>query len=188
MSDTESFRSINSLISGICQTEFFNNSELNEQLLKEQLYPEVPQDDFRCLYDKMRGLIKSMASADMDPSQLGVFLTAQTRKQGGGGVSAEQATALSRFWKSHRVKVRERLQAQSRWEPALRGLSWRVDIQTSGHSNPVGVVELELGGATQDTECVCVEVDESKVEEVLMKMKEIQENMDHYVKQTSNLH
>ena len=96
---------------------------------------------------------QSIATADMDHAQLEAFLTAQTRRQGGGGVTAEQAAALSRFWKSHRARVRESLLAQSRWEPGLRGLSWRVDLQTgasrgdAAHSGPVTLMELELGRA-----------------------------------------
>lgn len=86
----------------------------------------------------------------MDQTQLEAFLTAQTRKHGGGGTSAEQAAALARFWKGHRARVRESLLAQSRWEPALRGLSWRVDLQTATSrgqmsNSPVALVELELG-------------------------------------------
>ncbi|MEQ2210463.1 hypothetical protein XENOCAPTIV_013798 [Xenoophorus captivus] len=87
----------------------------------------------------------------MDHAQLEAFLTAQTKRQGGIGVSAEQAAALSRFWKSQRVRVRGSLLAQSRWEPSLRGLSWRVDLQTGDsygntvHRGPVTLMELELG-------------------------------------------
>lgn len=90
----------------------------------------------------------------MDHAQLEAFLTAQTKKQG-GGVTSEQAAALSRFWKSQRVRVRESLLAQSRWEPGLRGLSWRVDLQTAASrgdaalSGPVALMELELGRAGQ---------------------------------------
>uniref|UniRef100_A0A096MIM5 COMM domain-containing protein 1 n=1 Tax=Poecilia formosa TaxID=48698 RepID=A0A096MIM5_POEFO len=98
---------------------------------------------------------KSIATADMDHAQLEAFLTAQTKRHGGGGLSAEQAAALSRFWKSQRVRVRESLLAQHRWEPTLRGLSWRVDLQTgdshgnADHRGPVALMELELGRAGQ---------------------------------------
>ncbi len=100
-------------------------------------------------------VFQSIAAADMDHAQLEAFLTAQTKRQGGGSVTAEQAAALSRFWKSQRVRVRESLLAQSRWEPALRGLSWRVDLPTAAsrgdaaQSGPVALVELELGRAGQ---------------------------------------
>ncbi len=93
-------------------------------------------------------LCQSIASADMDQAQL----TAQTRKQGGSGLTPEQAAALARFWKAHRTRVRESLLAQSRWEPGLRGLKWRVDLHTSASrgqvsNSPVALVELELGRA-----------------------------------------
>lgn len=101
-------------------------------------------------------LFQSIATADMDHAQLEAFLTAQTRRQGGGGVSTEQAAVLSRFWKTQRMRVRESLLALSRWEPSLRGLTWRVDLPTAAsqgdktaHSGPVALVELELGRATQ---------------------------------------
>lgn len=98
---------------------------------------------------------QSIATADMDHSQLEAFLIAQTKKQGLGGVSPEQAAALSRFWKSQRVRVRESLLSQSRWEPGLRGFSWRVDLHTAAsqtnayHSGPVALLELELGRTGQ---------------------------------------
>ncbi|KPP70865.1 hypothetical protein Z043_110268, partial [Scleropages formosus] len=98
---------------------------------------------------------QSVASADMDQVQLEAFLTAQTRKQGGGGLSTEQAAALSKFWRSQRPRIRESLLGQSRWEPCLRGVSWRVDLQTSTSrgepaSSPVALVELELGRTGKD--------------------------------------
>lgn len=99
-------------------------------------------------------LPQSIAAADMDHAQLEAFLTAQTRRQG-GGVTAEQSGALSRFWKSQQVRIRECLLAQSRWEPGLRGLSWRVDLQTAASqegavgSGAVALLELELGRTGQ---------------------------------------
>uniref|UniRef100_A0A8B9JKN0 COMM domain-containing protein 1 n=1 Tax=Astyanax mexicanus TaxID=7994 RepID=A0A8B9JKN0_ASTMX len=131
-------------------------------------------------------LFQSMATADMDQAQLEAFLTAQTRKQGGAGLSSEQAAALGRFWKAHRTRIRESLLAQSRWEPGLRSVNWRVDLQTassrgSSSNTPVALVELELGQNGQDSEFVCLEFDELKVNQVLKKMAEIQENIDSIV-------
>ncbi|XP_029951017.1 COMM domain-containing protein 1 isoform X2 [Salarias fasciatus] len=131
-----------------------------------------------------------MASADMDQAQLEAFLTAQTRKQGGGGLSADQAATLSRFWKSQRSRVRESLLAGSRSEPGLRGVSWRVDVQTAArggdapHGGPVALMELELGGAGQDSEFLCLELDEATVGQVLTKMADIQESIDRIVHRT----
>lgn len=133
-------------------------------------------------------LTQSIAAADMDHAQLEAFLMAQARRQGSGAVvSAEQTAALSRFWRSQRTRVREGLVAQSRWEPGLRGVSWRVDLQTGAsrgspaHGGPVALVELELGRAGQDSQFVCVELDEEKVGDVLRKMADIQKSIDGIV-------
>ncbi|XP_029353120.1 COMM domain-containing protein 1 [Echeneis naucrates] len=184
MGDAEAAKALNGLLIGIMQKVYHNNGEVTDQLLREQLYPEVPQDAFTALHDKMKHLLKSIASADMDHAQLEAFLTAQTRKQGSGGVTAEQAAVLSRFWKSQRPRIRESLLAQSRWEPGLRGLSWRVDLQTAAsrgdaaHGGLVALVELELGRTGQDSEFVCLEFDEARVNQMLKKMADIQDSID----------
>ncbi|NP_001133729.1 COMM domain-containing protein 1 [Salmo salar] len=186
MADVETSKSLNGLLNGIAQIVYYNNAEITEELLKNELYPDLTQEEFRAMHEKMKGLIKSIATANMDQAQLEAFLTAQTRKQGTGGVSAEQAAALSRFWKSHRARVRESLLGQSRWEPGLKGLTWRVDLQTSASRGgavniPVALVELELGRAGEDSDFVCLEFDEAKVNQVLKKMAEIQESIDTIV-------
>ncbi|KAM6939910.1 COMM domain-containing protein 1 [Xenentodon cancila] len=187
MTDVETTKALGGLLNGIAQMVYYNNSEITEELLKNELYPELTQEEFMALHEKMKGLVKSIATADMDQAQLEAFLTAQTKKQGGSGLSAEQAAALSRFWKSQRVRVRESLLAQSRWEPSLRGLSWRVDLQAADsqgdvdRSAPVALMELELSGAGQDSEFVCLELDEAKVSQVLKKMSDIQESIDRIV-------
>ncbi|KAG7457273.1 hypothetical protein JOB18_034511 [Solea senegalensis] len=190
MADAEAAKRLSGLLNGIAQSVFYQKSDVTEQLLKAELFPELPLGEFTALHDKMKGLLRSMASADMDHAQLEAFLTAQTRKQGSGGVSAEQAAALSRFWKSQRVRVRESVLAQSRWEPGLRGISWRVDLQAAdsqgvaAHSGPVALVELEVGRTGQDSEFVCLEFDEARVNRVLKKMADIQESMDRIIQQT----
>ncbi|VTJ75891.1 Hypothetical predicted protein [Marmota monax] len=88
----------------------------------------------------------------MDFNQLEAFLTAQTKKQ--GGITSDQAAVISKFWKSHKTKIRESLMNQSRWDNGLRGLSWRVDAKSqSRHSSqihtPVAIIELEFGKSGQ---------------------------------------
>ncbi|XP_062398094.1 COMM domain-containing protein 1 [Sardina pilchardus] len=197
MADADTLKSLNGLLNGIAQKVYYNKLEITEDLLKNELYPDLSQEEFHALHEKMKGLVKSIASADMDQAQLEAFLTAQTRKQGGsGGLSGEQAAALSRFWKGHRARVRDSLVAQSRWEPGLRGLSWRVDVQAASSrggdgggggggeaaaGNAVALVELELGRQGEDSDFVCLEFDETKVNQVLKKMAEIQESIDSIV-------
>ncbi|XP_003972269.2 COMM domain-containing protein 1 isoform X2 [Takifugu rubripes] len=190
MAEVEATKALSGLLNGIAQKEFYYNSDVTEQLLRTELFPEMPQEEFMTLHSKMRSLLKSIATADMDHAQLEAFLTAQTRRQG-GGVSAEQAAVLSRFWKAQRMRVRESLLAQSRWEPSLRGLTWRVDLPTAAsqgdktvHSGPLALVELEVGQATQDSQFVCLEFDEVGVNDVLKKMANIQSSIERFVHHT----
>ncbi|KAM6972065.1 COMM domain-containing protein 1 [Aplochiton taeniatus] len=186
MAEADTTKSLSGLLNGIAQNVYYNNDEITEELLKNELYPDLTQEEFHAHHEKVKGLLKSIAMADMDQAQLEAFLTAQTKKQGGGGVSAEQAAVLSRFWKSHRARVRESLLRQSRWEPALRSLKWRVDLQTSSSrgettNSAVALVELELGRAGQVSEFMCLEFDETSVHQVLKKMADIQDSIDSFV-------
>ncbi|CAO2640806.1 COMM domain-containing protein 1 [Lemmus lemmus] len=122
----------------------------------------------------------SIASADMDFNQLEAFLTAQTKKQ--GGITCEQAAVISKFWKSHKTRIRESLLNQSRWNNELRGLSWRVDGKSqSRHSahihTPAAIVELEFGKSGQESEFLCLEFDEVKVKQVLKRLSEVEESI-----------
>nr|XP_023419872.1 COMM domain-containing protein 1 isoform X2 [Cavia porcellus] len=117
----------------------------------------------------------------MDFNQLEAFLTAQTKKQ--GGITSDQAAVISKFWKSHKTKIRESLVNQSRWENELRGLSWRVDGRSqSRHSaqiqTPVAIIELEFGKHGQESEFLCLEFDEVKVNQILKKLSEVEENIN----------
>ncbi|XP_076402231.1 COMM domain-containing protein 1 isoform X2 [Peromyscus maniculatus bairdii] len=122
----------------------------------------------------------SVASADMDFNQLEAFLTAQTKKQ--GGITCEQAAVISKFWKSHKSRIRESLLNQSRWDNGLRGLSWRVDGKSqSRHSaqihTPAAIVELEFGKSGQESEFLCLEFDEVKVKQVLTRLSEVEDSI-----------
>ncbi|XP_076004240.1 COMM domain-containing protein 1 [Genypterus blacodes] len=187
MANVDKAKSLSSLLNGIAQKVYYSNTEITEELLKNELYPDLSQEEFHLLHDKMKALLKSIATADMDHSQLEAFLTAQTKKQGVGGVSSEQAVALSHLWKTQRVRVRESLLSQSCWEPGLRGLSWRVDLHTASSqrnafdSGPVALLEMELGRTGQDSEFVCLELDDAKLNQVLRKMTDIQESIDSIV-------
>ncbi|XP_029424873.1 COMM domain-containing protein 1 isoform X2 [Nannospalax galili] len=150
--EVESSKALSGLLNGLAQNAFHGHSGITEELLRSQLYPEVPAEEFRPFLAKMRGILKSVASADMDFNQLEAFLTAQTKKQ--GGITGEQAAVISKFWKSHKIKIRESLVSQSRWDNGFRGLSWRVDAKSqSRHSaqihTPVAIIELEFGKSGQ---------------------------------------
>ncbi|XP_068796689.1 COMM domain-containing protein 1 isoform X1 [Struthio camelus] len=122
----------------------------------------------------------SIASADMDLNQLEAFLTAQTKKQ--GGITSDQAAVIAKFWKNHRIKIRESLINQSRWDNVLKNMNWRVDLKSQSRhidqiNTPVAIVEMELGRNGQESEFLCLEFDEAKVNQMLKKLSEIEESM-----------
>lgn len=58
MADVEATKSLSGLLSGIAQKVYYNNSEITEELLKNELYPELSQEQFKALHEKMKGLLK----------------------------------------------------------------------------------------------------------------------------------
>ncbi|XP_073410138.1 COMM domain-containing protein 1 isoform X1 [Dendrobates tinctorius] len=180
MADVESSKALSGLLSGISQRRYYRNTEITDELLQTELYPELPPDEFRALHDKMQGIIKSIVSADMDINQIEAFLTAQTKKQ--GGITAEQSLVIAKFWKNHKKKIRESVINQNRWENTLKSLKWRIDVrsqsrQTDQVSSSAAIVELEIGAEDKDSEFLCLELDETKMNEILKKLSEVEENL-----------
>lgn len=63
MAEVDAMKSLSSLLNGIAQKVYYNNSEITEELLKSELYPEMSPDEFTALHDKMKGLLKVMHTA-----------------------------------------------------------------------------------------------------------------------------
>ncbi|XP_037585530.1 COMM domain-containing protein 1-like [Cebus imitator] len=184
--ELESSKPLSRLLNVIAQETFHRHPSITEELLQSHLYPEVPPEEFRPFLAKMRGILKSIASADMDFNQLEAYLTAQTKKQ--SGITSDQAAVISKFWKSHRTKIHESLMNQSRWNSGLRGLSWRADGKSqSRHSaqihKPVAIIELELGKYGQESEFLCLEFDEVKVSQILKTLSEVDESITSLISQ-----
>ncbi|XP_068796690.1 COMM domain-containing protein 1 isoform X2 [Struthio camelus] len=176
----EGCRPLSALLGGIAQAAYYGKEGITEELLRGQLYPEAAPEEFRALRAKMGGLLQSIASADMDLNQLEAFLTAQTKKQ--GGITSDQAAVIAKFWKNHRIKIRESLINQSRWDNVLKNMNWRVDLKSQSRhidqiNTPVAIVEMELGRNGQESEFLCLEFDEAKVNQMLKKLSEIEESM-----------
>ncbi|OWK10829.1 COMMD1 [Cervus elaphus hippelaphus] len=131
--ELEGSKSLSGLLSGLAQDTFYGHPGITEELLRSQLYPEVSPEEFRPFLAKMKGILKSVASADMDFNQLEAFLTAQTKKQ--GGITPEQAAVISKFWKSHKTKIRESLMNQSRWDSLPLGGVQGDDLPALALSN-----------------------------------------------------
>lgn len=58
MADAEATKALSGLLNGIAQKVYYNNSDITEELLNTELFPELARDQFTALHDKMRGLLK----------------------------------------------------------------------------------------------------------------------------------
>jgi len=58
MADADSQRCVSALLNGIAQRLYYGNTEITEEFLKNELYAETTQDEFRALHEKMRSLLK----------------------------------------------------------------------------------------------------------------------------------
>lgn len=62
MADVEATKALSGLLNGIAQRVYHNKAEITEELLKNELYPELSPDEFRALHERMRGLLKVTGS------------------------------------------------------------------------------------------------------------------------------
>ncbi|XP_053316958.1 COMM domain-containing protein 1 [Spea bombifrons] len=180
MADVDSAKPLSGLFNGIAQSRYYGNKEITDELLKRELYPELPQNEFVALLEKMTGIVKSIVSADMDLNQTEAFLTAQTKKQ--GGITVEQAAVIAKFWKNHKKKIRESMINQTRWENTLKGMKWRIDLKSqSRHTDQVNMsvalVEMEIGKNDKTSEFLCLEFNETKISQVLKRLSEVEESI-----------
>lgn len=58
MADVEAAKALSGLLNGIVQKVFYEKTEITEELLKDELYPEMSREEFRALHDRMNGLLK----------------------------------------------------------------------------------------------------------------------------------
>lgn len=60
MADADS-KSLSGLLNGITQRVYYNNTDITQQLLKDELYPDLTEEEFNSLHEKMRGVLKVLA-------------------------------------------------------------------------------------------------------------------------------
>lgn len=70
MAETEAavVKRLGALLNGIAQNMFFKQVDITAELLKEQLYSELPLGEFTALHDKMKGLLK-VSDEELQTSQ-----------------------------------------------------------------------------------------------------------------------
>jgi uncharacterized protein YbaA (DUF1428 family) len=190
---TDSNKNLLALINGIIRRDYYDDETITDDLLKQELFPAQSCDGFAALVNKIRSIIKSMASSNMDHTQADTFLTSQTKKRE-GGVTEQQSKLVMQCWKVHRTRIHDSIVRHCVCNNRLRDMSWRIDVKSrSRHtdqiSTPAAIVELHLantGAIQQGVEVVRFEMDESGLGKVLNSLKNIGEQIDKHAKLESS--
>lgn len=136
------------LLNGLARRTYFSEEDITNEFLKQELFSDLPQEEFEALLKKCENLMKNIVSTDMDFNQLEAFLTSQ-RKRRQGAITEGQAAAIVKFWKSQRSKIHDVLVNKSRWNSRMKDLSWRIDFKSQARhvsqlNTPVAIVEMKL--------------------------------------------
>jgi len=87
----EGSKPLSALLSGIAQAAYYGNAAVTDELLRGQLYPEAPPEEFRALRAKMGGLLQVPAGGCLRVS--GVPLRGGASRAKRAVVSSEQTCA-----------------------------------------------------------------------------------------------
>merc|ERR1711963_775386 len=163
-------KSFLALLNGLSRKTYDGQDEITEEFLKEQIYPECPQEVFDQRLNRCRGLLKSMVSGDMDMTQLEAFLAAQAKKRE-APLTEEQASAVRKFWKTNKAKIHDTIIAQTMWGNTLRKVAWRIDLQAQSRNvseinAPSAIMELQIADNLQKekaADVVTFEMSEDKL-------------------------
>ena len=136
------------LLNGLARREYFGESEITDDFLHQELFPDLGREQFGAMLSRYENLMRNIVSADMDFNQLEAFLTSQTRRKQ-GSLTQEQAAAFLKFWKSQKVKIHDVLVQRSSWNNRLKDISWRIDLNSQGRhlqqiNTPVAIVEMQV--------------------------------------------
>ena len=136
------------LLNGIARREYFGESDITDEFLHQELFPDLSAEQFDALLKRYETLTRNIVSADMDYNQLEAFLTSQMKRKQ-GSLTQEQAAAFLKFWKSQKVKIHDVLVQRSSWNNKLKDISWRIDLKSQGRhleqiNSPVAIVEMQI--------------------------------------------
>ncbi|XP_041354207.1 COMM domain-containing protein 1-like [Gigantopelta aegis] len=176
------------LLNGLARRDYYGHKDITNEFLKQEIFPDMQDDEFNNLVLKFNQIMKSLVSADMDMTQLEAFLTAQMRKKE-GALSEIYANVFRKFWKTHRTKIHESIIAQTTWGDTLQKVAWRIDLKSQARhvdeiNTPVAIMELHVGNSQQKEKAEDVlrfEMDENRLASVLSSMREIEEQINNYI-------
>lgn len=123
-------RNVQALLNGLAKRMFFEEN-LTDEFLHQELYAELPYDEFSILIAKYETLIQNISFSNMDLKQLDAFLTSQSKKKP-DFLSEEEIKSLTKFWNQNRQKINDVVFSKSQIENKLKLIQWRVALSSKG--------------------------------------------------------
>lgn len=141
-------KNVVALLNGVARRDYFGESEITDKFLHQELFADLPEEQFQSMLKKYVTLMRNIVSADMDFNQLEAFLTSQMKRKQ-GALTQEQAAAFLKFWKSQKIKIHDVLVQKSSWNNKLKDINWRIDLKSQARhlqqiNTPVAIVEMQV--------------------------------------------
>ncbi|GAB6026054.1 Copper metabolism (Murr1) domain containing 1 [Chamberlinius hualienensis] len=175
------------LLHAISQLQVFDNHDMTTKCIKSEIYPQLPDDEFNQIYNKIGYILKTISTAKMDLSQLQAFLTSRVKhREPAHRISDEQAKVIAKFWKSQSQKILESLAKRTQFNPALKDFNWRIDITNSSQAlqpknTAVVVLQMNLEDYSATTQSLEVEMDGKCMTKLFTSIKEIDNQIKSFV-------
>ncbi|XP_014665984.1 PREDICTED: COMM domain-containing protein 1-like isoform X2 [Priapulus caudatus] len=167
------------MLHGIAKQDYYGEETITDGIIKDQIYPQIPDDEFSRILLKARNMLKNIASADMDFDQLDAFLVSQAQKKE-RGITDSQAQLYMKFWKSHKQRIHDSLVSRTRWSNSLKGMNWRIDMKVQSRSGqevnvPTAIIELQVANehtSKENEEGVQFELDATQLSNILERLND----------------
>ncbi|XP_065673394.1 COMM domain-containing protein 1 [Hydra vulgaris] len=168
------------LFNGITRQIIFEDAEITDEFLKEQLYPEITQEEFEVLLSKCKTWLQNISYFNMDFKQLEAFLKSQmTRNK--ENLTEDQVTAILKYWKSNKDKVQATLLSRTKWEDRFRMLKWQIDLgykKNKEIDNSKAVFQLGLTKCNGTEEELEFEVNSESLNNMISQVEKVHAKID----------
>ena len=115
------------LLNGLSKRDFYGDEGMTDAFLKEQLFPDVDDENFQNILRQYDGILNNMVYSDMDSKQLDAYLVSLINKKE-NSITVEQMGEILKFWNSNRQKLHLLMVEKSTFNSTLKSFKWRVDI------------------------------------------------------------
>ena len=141
-------KSVLGLLNGLAKREYYEETDITDEFLQQELFADMDEQSFKVVMARFEGLLKTLVISDMDFKQLEAFLTSQIKRRE-SPLTEEQASAVTKFWRNHKMKIHNILVEKSNFSNKLKQMNWRIDLKTQGRhldqiNTPTAIFELQI--------------------------------------------